>query len=99
VAWVLGNRDTATFKQLYDKVKHIKNCIFYTDNWSVFSEVLPPERHIAGKAHTGAIERDNSNTRRHLGRFRGPPAMQSVARHIASFGRCGMGNSKRPDEA
>jgi IS1 family transposase len=30
---------------------------------------LPPDRHIAGKAHTAAIERDNSNTRHHLGRF------------------------------
>jgi IS1 family transposase len=35
----------------------------------VFADVLPPERHIVGKAHTVAIERDNSNTRHHLGRF------------------------------
>jgi IS1 family transposase len=35
----------------------------------VFADVLPPERHIAGKSHTIAIERDNSNTRHHLGRF------------------------------
>ena len=69
MAWVLGNRDTTTFRRLYDKVKHIKDCIFYTDNWSVFADVLPPERHIVGKAHTVAIERDNSNTRHHLGRF------------------------------
>ena len=69
MAWVLGNRDTATFKRLYEKVKHLKDCIFYTDKWSVFSDVLPPERHIVGKAHTVAIERDNSNTRHHLGRF------------------------------
>jgi len=69
VAWVLGNRDIATFRRLYDKVKHIRDCIFYTDNWSVFAEVLPPERHVVGRAHTSAIERDNSNTRHHLGRF------------------------------
>jgi insertion element IS1 protein InsB len=69
VAWVLGNRDTATFRRLYDKVKHIKGCIFYTDKWPVFADVLPPERHIAGKSYTSAIERDNSNTRHHLGRF------------------------------
>ncbi|MDR0716301.1 MAG: hypothetical protein LBF50_02640 [Azoarcus sp.] len=30
---------------------------------------MPPERHIVGKSHTTSIERDNSNTRRHLGRF------------------------------
>ena len=69
VAWVLGGRDTATFRRLYEKVKHLKNCFFYTDNWSAFAEVLPPERHIIGKEHTTDIERDNSNTRHHLGRF------------------------------
>ena len=35
----------------------------------MFADVLPPERHIAGKTHTVAIEQDNSNTRHHLGRF------------------------------
>jgi insertion element IS1 protein InsB len=69
VAWVLGGRDSATFQRLYDKVKHLTNCTFYTDNWDAFSQVLPPERHIIGKAHTIDIEHDNSNTRHHLGRF------------------------------
>ena len=69
MAWVLGGRDTATFKRLYSKVKHLTNCTFYTDNWDAFINVLPPERHIIGKAHTLDIERDNSNTRHHLGRF------------------------------
>jgi len=69
VAWVLGGRDSATFQRLYDKVKHLENCVFYTDNWDAFSDVLPPERHIIGKKHTIDIEHDNSNTRHHLGRF------------------------------
>ena len=69
VAWVIGGRDAATFKRLYDKVKHLKECIFYTDDWDAFANVLPKERHIIGKAHTVAIERDNSNTRHHLGRM------------------------------
>jgi IS1 family transposase len=50
-------------------VKHLKSCTFYTDNWDAFAEVLPPERHVIGKAHTIDIEHDNSNTRHHLGRF------------------------------
>jgi insertion element IS1 protein InsB len=50
-------------------VKHLKNCIFFTDNWKSFAEVLPPDRHIIGKSLTHAIERDNSNTRHHLARF------------------------------
>ena len=69
VAWVLGGRDSATFRRLYNKVKHLENCTFYTDNWDAFAEVLPSNRHIIGKEHTVDIERDNSNTRHHLGRF------------------------------
>jgi insertion element IS1 protein InsB len=66
---VLGGRDTATFRRLYDKVKHLEHCTFYTDDWDAFSKVLPCERHIIGKAHTIDIEHDNSNTRHQLGRF------------------------------
>jgi insertion element IS1 protein InsB len=69
VAWVLGGRDAATFQRLYDKVKHLTHCIFYTDDWDAFAKVLPPERHIVGKAHTILIEQDNSNTHHHLGRM------------------------------
>jgi IS1 family transposase len=50
-------------------VKHLSRCTFYTDNWDAFAEILPPERHIIGKGGTHTIERDNSNTRHHLGRF------------------------------
>lgn len=63
VAWVLGGRDAATFKRLYDKVKHLTNCTFYTDDWEAFVNALPKDRHVIGKQHTVAIERDNSNTR------------------------------------
>ena len=69
MAWVLGGRDSATFKRLYDKVKHCKDCTFYTDDWDAFAKVLPSERHVIGKTHTVDIERDNSNTRHHLARF------------------------------
>lgn len=69
VAWVLGSRSAATFKRLYAKVKHLKGCVFYTDKWEAFAKVLPKSRHIIGKRHTATIERDNSNTRHHLGRM------------------------------
>jgi insertion element IS1 protein InsB len=65
----MGKRDTATFKRLYEKVKHLTNCTFYTDYWDAFAKVLPKDRHIMGKEHTVAIEQDNSNTRHHLARF------------------------------
>ena len=69
IAWVLGGRDAATFQRLYDTLKHLTACIFYTDDGDAFTQVLPKERHISGKAHTHAIERDNSNTRHHLARM------------------------------
>ena len=69
VAWVLGHRSAATFEKLYDKVSHLTNCTFYTDDWDAFSTILPKERHVIGKAGTTAIEQDNSNTRHHLGRM------------------------------
>ena len=69
VAWVTGGRDAKTFQRLYDKVKHLRECMFYTDDWEAFAKVLPPKRHVVGKAGTVAIERDNSNTRHHLGRM------------------------------
>ena len=50
-------------------MRHLKDCVFCTDAWDAFSEVLPPECHVIGKAHAVGIERDNSNTRHHLGRF------------------------------
>jgi insertion element IS1 protein InsB len=67
VAWVLGNRDTATFRRLYEKIRHLKGCAFYADDWDACAKVLPSERHVIGKAHTIDIEHDNSNTRHHLG--------------------------------
>jgi IS1 family transposase len=54
---------------LYNKLKHLRDCIFYTDDWDAFAKVLPKDRHIIGKAGTVTIERDNSNTRHNLGRF------------------------------
>ena len=35
VAWVTGSRSAKTFRRLYEKVKHLKNCIFYTDSWGM----------------------------------------------------------------
>ena len=69
IAWVIGDRSTDTFRRLYDKVKHLTGCTFYTDHWKAFAEVLPKKRHVIGKRHTIAIEQDNSNIRNDLARF------------------------------
>ncbi|HBG34832.1 MAG TPA: hypothetical protein DER04_07185 [Holosporales bacterium] len=82
VAWVIGSRDTETFRRLYEKVKHLKNCIFYTDDWDAFAKVLPSHRHVIGKAHTITIEQDNSNTRHHLGRMTRRTKVVSQKEHM-----------------
>ena len=69
IRWIINKQDSATFKRLYGQVKHLKQCMFYTENREVVKSVLPSKRHIAGKAHTAKIEQDNSNTRHHLGRM------------------------------
>ncbi len=63
VTWVIGNRDASTFQRLYQKVEHLKTCIFYTDNWEAFAKVLPADRHVIGKGYTITIEQNNSNAR------------------------------------
>ena len=69
IAWVTGSRSAKTFRRLYEKVKHLKGCTFYTDSWDAFSKVLPKAKHVIGKQHTVAIERDNSNVLNDLARF------------------------------
>ena len=85
MAWVLGGRDSATFRRLYNKVKHLTNCTFYTDYWDAFAEILPPERHIIGKAHTIDIEHDNSNTRHYLARFTRRTKVVSKLEHMVDI--------------
>jgi len=46
IAWVMGSRSTDIVNQLYQKVKHCQQAVFYTDNWRAFAQVLPKERHI-----------------------------------------------------
>ena len=63
VAWVIGKRNIATVKLLYEKLKHIKNCNFYTDSWKAFKEVFPADKHLIGKKFTKAIEGVNTSLR------------------------------------
>lgn len=69
IVWVVGSHNVATFRKLYNKVKHLKNCTFSTDYWGAFSKVLPQDRHLIGKDGTLSIEQDNSDTRHHLARM------------------------------
>ena len=56
-------------KLFYEKVEHLEACEFYTDEWRSFAKVLPQARYKISRSGRASIERDNSNTRHHLGRF------------------------------
>jgi insertion element IS1 protein InsB len=79
-----GRRNAATFRKLYNKVRHLTKCIFYTDNWDAFTKVLPKDRHVIGKAGTVTIERDNSNTRHHLARMTRRTKVVSKQEHMVN---------------
>jgi IS1 family transposase len=66
---VVGGRDAATCQRLYDKVKHVTDGIFDTDDWDACATILPPARHVIGKTGPITIEQDHSNTGHHLGRM------------------------------
>jgi insertion element IS1 protein InsB len=68
LAWVVGHRDAATFRRLYNRVKGAGR-VSSTDDWPSYRAVLPPEQHVIGKAGTPTIERGNANTRHYLARM------------------------------
>ncbi|RIJ37636.1 IS1 family transposase [Pontibacter oryzae] len=56
LAWSWGNRSQHTVRRLYKQLEHLKIACFCTDDWPAFTKVLPPERHLVGKAYTKNIE-------------------------------------------
>lgn len=69
VAWVLGDRDDATCRQLLAKVG-MEGKTFLTDDWEGFHRLIPEDQLYTGKDLTFSIEQDNSNIRHYLARFR-----------------------------
>ena len=63
-----GNRSTETFKKFYQQFEHL-DAMFYTEDWSSYSKVIPATRLTIGKQYTVGIEQNNSNIRHFLGRF------------------------------
>ena len=56
LAWSWGNRSQHTVRRLYRQLLELEIGHFCTDNWPAFTKVLPPERHLIGKAYTSNIE-------------------------------------------
>ena len=68
VAWEVGSRDNSTLRRLWERIAH-PGRTYYTDDWAVYPDVIPPGQHVAGKAATRLIESDNANTRHRVARF------------------------------
>ena len=69
MAWVLGRRDDATCRKLLAKTE-TTGITFVTGDWDGYHRLIPPEQLFTGKDLTVPIERDNSNIRHFLARFR-----------------------------
>jgi insertion element IS1 protein InsB len=69
VAWVLGGRDDASRQRLLAKIG-LPGKTFVTDNGEGFRRLIPSNQLLTGEQYTHDIERDNSNIRHFLARFR-----------------------------
>ena len=68
VAWEVGSRDSSTLRRLWERIAH-PGRTYYTDDWAVYPDVIPPAQHVVSKAATRLIESDNANTRHRVARF------------------------------
>jgi IS1 family transposase len=68
----LGSRGTETGKKLWKKVKDKLNANgkVMTDNWKLYAEFIPQDKHVQSKAETYTVEGYNSLFRHYLARLR-----------------------------
>ncbi len=67
---VLGSRDTATGKKLWDSVGKLASGDVMTDYWKPCEAFAPPEQHTQSKAETFTVEGYNDLFRHFLARMR-----------------------------
>ncbi|MDR2090169.1 MAG: hypothetical protein LBP62_00695 [Clostridiales bacterium] len=65
-----GNRDTQTFKRLYNRLKLLNVKMYYADTWDSYAELIDPAVLLQTKAETWGIENNNGRQRRRFARFR-----------------------------
>ncbi|MDR2112172.1 MAG: hypothetical protein LBQ62_03575, partial [Candidatus Accumulibacter sp.] len=59
-----------TFAKLYDRLKKWKVRVYFSDDWSVYSRLIPPELLVQAKVETHRIESNNFPQRHWFARFR-----------------------------
>jgi insertion element IS1 protein InsB len=68
VGFQVGTRETKYFGKFLQKISHIDAKIYATDGWESYN-LINPEKHIGGKAHTYTVERMNRLLRYYSARF------------------------------
>jgi len=55
---------------MLDRLRELRVCVFFADNWEAYAELIPPELLVQTKAETHGVERNNFRQRHWFGRFR-----------------------------
>jgi insertion element IS1 protein InsB len=95
-AWVTGGRDDKTLKELLAKIG-MKGRIFFADDWEGYHRVIPEAQLYTGKDLTVPLERDNSNIRHYLSRFRRRTKVVSKSKEMVDFSLRLLHHLQEPD--
>jgi insertion element IS1 protein InsB len=70
IAFVCGDRSTATGIKLWEKIKHLTARIFYAGYWKNYNEFVPRKKPEQTKKETCTVEGYNSRIRHYSVRFK-----------------------------
>jgi insertion element IS1 protein InsB len=68
--WECGHRDQRTFKKWYKRLKQWNVQIYCTDEYQVYSAIIPERRLVMSKRETRGIERNHTPNRHWFARFK-----------------------------
>jgi insertion element IS1 protein InsB len=81
----LGDRWTATGKQLWDAIQDIQIGKIATDYWKPYENFVPKDLHIQSKAETFTVEGYNSLFRHFLARMRRKSKCYSKSKEMLKY--------------
>lgn len=69
LAWVLGDRSAATFKQLWKIITSWKSFFYVTDGYVVYTCFIDDCDHLVKKTYMTRVEGENTRLRHYLARL------------------------------
>ncbi len=69
LGWVLGDRSSETFRQLWQRIKAWNSYFYVTDGYPVYRCFINQEDHLINKTYMTRIEGENSRLRHYLARL------------------------------